>query len=203
MTAAVERRTPFIIFTASGGARMQEGIFSLMQMPRTTVAVQRLRDARLPYIVVLDQSDDRRRHGLLCHARRYPHRRTRRGHRFRRRAGDRADDPRTPAGRLSARRISRSAWHDRHGGTAADMRATLARLCALSDADPARSSTPPPEGRDARRIMDSLDALLSRLLHAASQADRTVARPDRAAACRARVAAEASAADHSCRRNQW
>ncbi|HUB65527.1 MAG TPA: acetyl-CoA carboxylase, carboxyltransferase subunit beta [Methylocella sp.] len=53
MTTAVERHTPFIIFTASGGARMQEGIFSLMQMPRTTIAVQRLRDAKLPYIVVL------------------------------------------------------------------------------------------------------------------------------------------------------
>jgi acetyl-CoA carboxylase carboxyl transferase subunit beta len=53
MTVAVERHAPFIIFTASGGARMQEGIFSLMQMPRTTIAVQRLRDAKLPYIVVL------------------------------------------------------------------------------------------------------------------------------------------------------
>jgi acetyl-CoA carboxylase carboxyl transferase subunit beta len=53
MTTAVERRAPFIIFTASGGARMQEGIFSLMQMPRTTIAVQRLRNAKLPYIVVL------------------------------------------------------------------------------------------------------------------------------------------------------
>ena len=53
MTEAVERRAPFIMFTASGGARMQEGMFSLMQMPRTTVAVQRLRAARLPYIVVL------------------------------------------------------------------------------------------------------------------------------------------------------
>ncbi|RBP08643.1 acetyl-CoA carboxylase carboxyl transferase subunit beta [Roseiarcus fermentans] len=52
MTAAIERRTPFIIFTASGGARMQEGMFALMQMPRTTVAVRRLRAARLPYIVV-------------------------------------------------------------------------------------------------------------------------------------------------------
>lgn len=50
---AVERRTPFIIFTASGGARMQEGMFSLMQMPRTTVALQMLRAAGLPYIVVL------------------------------------------------------------------------------------------------------------------------------------------------------
>jgi acetyl-CoA carboxylase carboxyl transferase subunit beta len=53
MQTAVERHTPFIIFTASGGARMQEGIFALMQMPRTTIAVQRLRAARLPYIVVL------------------------------------------------------------------------------------------------------------------------------------------------------
>ncbi len=52
MTAAIERRTPFVIFTASGGARMQEGMFALMQMPRTTVAVRRLRAARLPYIVV-------------------------------------------------------------------------------------------------------------------------------------------------------
>ncbi|MBI3275690.1 MAG: acetyl-CoA carboxylase carboxyltransferase subunit beta, partial [Methylocystis sp.] len=53
MAHAVEQRTPFIIFTASGGARMQEGMFSLMQMPRTTIAVQRLRAARMPYIVVL------------------------------------------------------------------------------------------------------------------------------------------------------
>jgi len=50
---ALSKRTPFIMFTASGGARMQEGMFSLMQMPRTTIAVQRLRDAKLPYIVVL------------------------------------------------------------------------------------------------------------------------------------------------------
>jgi acetyl-CoA carboxylase carboxyl transferase subunit beta len=53
MERAVKRQTPFIIFTASGGARMQEGMFSLMQMPRTTIAVQRLRAAKLPYIVVL------------------------------------------------------------------------------------------------------------------------------------------------------
>jgi acetyl-CoA carboxylase carboxyl transferase subunit beta len=53
MTHALEKRTPFVIFTASGGARMQEGMFSLMQMPRTTIAVRRLRAARLPYIVVL------------------------------------------------------------------------------------------------------------------------------------------------------
>ena len=53
MLEAVKRETPYILFAASGGARMQEGILSLMQMPRTTVAVQKLRDAKLPYIVVL------------------------------------------------------------------------------------------------------------------------------------------------------
>jgi acetyl-CoA carboxylase carboxyl transferase subunit beta len=53
MMKAVELEAPFIMFAASGGARMQEGMLSLMQMPRTTVAVQRLREARLPYIVVL------------------------------------------------------------------------------------------------------------------------------------------------------
>jgi acetyl-CoA carboxylase carboxyl transferase subunit beta len=50
---AVSKGTPFIMFAASGGARMQEGILSLMQLPRTTIAIQRLRDARKPYIVVL------------------------------------------------------------------------------------------------------------------------------------------------------
>jgi acetyl-CoA carboxylase carboxyl transferase subunit beta len=50
---AVEKQCPFIIFAASGGARMQEGILSLMQMPRTTVAVQMLREVKKPYIVVL------------------------------------------------------------------------------------------------------------------------------------------------------
>ena len=50
---ALEKKSPFIVFAASGGARMQEGILSLMQMPRTTVGVQLLREAKLPYIVVL------------------------------------------------------------------------------------------------------------------------------------------------------
>ncbi len=51
--AALERSAPLVVFAASGGARMQEGILSLMQMPRTTVAVQMLKEAGLPYIVVL------------------------------------------------------------------------------------------------------------------------------------------------------
>jgi acetyl-CoA carboxylase carboxyl transferase subunit beta len=53
LETAVEKQTPFIMFAASGGARMQEGILSLMQLPRTTAAVQMLREARKPYIVVL------------------------------------------------------------------------------------------------------------------------------------------------------
>jgi len=53
LETATEKRAPCIMFVASGGARMQEGILSLMQLPRTTVAVQDLREARQPYIVVL------------------------------------------------------------------------------------------------------------------------------------------------------
>jgi acetyl-CoA carboxylase carboxyl transferase subunit beta len=50
---AVKLKRPLVLFSAAGGARMQEGILSLMQMPRTTVAVEMLKEARLPYIVVL------------------------------------------------------------------------------------------------------------------------------------------------------
>jgi acetyl-CoA carboxylase carboxyl transferase subunit beta len=51
--AAISDNVPYILFTAAGGARMQEGILSLMQMPRTTVALAELKEAGLPYIVVL------------------------------------------------------------------------------------------------------------------------------------------------------
>jgi acetyl-CoA carboxylase carboxyl transferase subunit beta len=51
--AALEDRVPYVVFTAAGGARMQEGILSLMQMPRTTVAIAELREASIPYLVVL------------------------------------------------------------------------------------------------------------------------------------------------------
>jgi acetyl-CoA carboxylase carboxyl transferase subunit beta len=53
MRKALAAKCPCVIFVASGGARMQEGILSLMQLPRTTIAVQELREAGLPYIVVL------------------------------------------------------------------------------------------------------------------------------------------------------
>ncbi|MFS2011650.1 acetyl-CoA carboxylase, carboxyltransferase subunit beta [Azospirillum sp. CT11-132] len=50
---AVAKNAPLIVVPASGGARMQEGILSLMQMPRTTIAVEMVKEAGLPYIVVL------------------------------------------------------------------------------------------------------------------------------------------------------
>ncbi|MCO5072402.1 MAG: acetyl-CoA carboxylase, carboxyltransferase subunit beta [Rhizobiaceae bacterium] len=50
---ALKKKRPLVLFAASGGARMQEGILSLMQLPRTTVGVDRLKEAGLPYIVVL------------------------------------------------------------------------------------------------------------------------------------------------------
>ncbi len=50
---ALRRKCPYIVVTAAGGARMQEGILSLMQMPRATVMTRRLKEAGLPYIVVL------------------------------------------------------------------------------------------------------------------------------------------------------
>lgn len=51
--AAIANKCPYVLFTAAGGARMQEGILSLMQMPKATVALAELREAGLPYIVVL------------------------------------------------------------------------------------------------------------------------------------------------------
>ena len=50
---AVQLKAPLVLFSAAGGARMQEGILSLMQMPRTTVAVEMVKEAGLPYVVVL------------------------------------------------------------------------------------------------------------------------------------------------------
>ncbi len=53
LMAARERELPFVLFAASGGARMQEGVLALMQLPRTTVAVDAFREVKKPYIVVL------------------------------------------------------------------------------------------------------------------------------------------------------
>ena len=109
---AVEKKSPFIVFAASGGARMQEGILSLMQMPRTTVARADAARSKTALYRRADQPDHRRRHRVLCDARRRADRRARRADRLCRRARDRADHPREIAGRFPARRISAriTAW---------------------------------------------------------------------------------------------
>jgi acetyl-CoA carboxylase carboxyl transferase subunit beta len=53
VNAAIEVRTPYVCFSASGGARMQEALFSLMQMAKTSAALEKLKEARLPFISVL------------------------------------------------------------------------------------------------------------------------------------------------------
>ena len=113
---AVEKKSPFIVFAASGGARMQEGILSLMQI---AAHHGRRADAARGETALhrgADQSDHRRRHRLLCHAGRRADRRARRADRLCRRARDRTDHPREIAGRFSARRISQGPRHGRHGG---------------------------------------------------------------------------------------
>ncbi len=133
LETAVQKATPFIMFAASGGARMQEGILSLMQLPRTTAAVQMLREATQALHRRFDQSHHRRRHRLLCDARRRANRRARRADRICRPARDRADHPREIAGRVPARRISFRARHGGHGGAPAQI------------------------ARDARRIVPAVD----------------------------------------------
>ena len=70
--AAIKARCPYILFTAAGGARMQEGILSLMQMPRATVALAQLREAGPALHRRADRPDHRRRDRKLRHARRRP-----------------------------------------------------------------------------------------------------------------------------------
>ena len=144
MLRAVEKHTPFILFAASGGARMQEGILSLMQMPRTTIAVQRLREARLPYIVVLTDPDHRRRHRLLRHAGRRAHRRARRAHLLRRPARHPADHPRAAARGLPEGRVPAGARHGRHGRAPPP-----AARDAGAAVPPAHRATPPARARAA------------------------------------------------------
>ncbi len=85
---ALAERCPLVIFPASGGARMQEGILSLMQLPRTTVAIDMLKEAGLPLHRGAHQPDHRWRDGLLMRCWRCPYCRARRGNRFCRQARD-------------------------------------------------------------------------------------------------------------------
>ena len=100
---AMAHRLPVVGYTVSGGARMQEGILSLMQMAKTSAAVRRHSDAGLFYLVVLTESDNRWRDCQLRHGGRYPPGRARRDHRLCRAQGHRTDHT-TKNCRLASRR---------------------------------------------------------------------------------------------------
>ena len=113
--AAIADRCPYIIVTAAGGARMQEGILSLMQMPKTTVAIAELKEAGLPYIVVLT---DPTTGGVTASYAMLGDVQIAEPGALIGFAGQRVieiDDPREAARRLPARRISARARHGRHG----------------------------------------------------------------------------------------
>ncbi len=71
---AIESKAPIIIVSASGGARMMEGVISLMQLAKISAALARLDEARVPYISVLTDPDHRRRDRFVRHAGRSEHR---------------------------------------------------------------------------------------------------------------------------------
>ncbi len=66
--AAIEHKCPFVCFSASGGARMQEGLFSLMQMAKTSAMLGRLRRSQIALHFGVDASDDGRGVGFIRHA---------------------------------------------------------------------------------------------------------------------------------------
>jgi acetyl-CoA carboxylase carboxyl transferase subunit beta len=111
--AAIKRQVPLIVFTAAGGARMQEGALSLMQMARTTLAINEMKDVGLPYVVVLTDPTTGGRHRLLRHAGRRPPGRAGRPDRLRRPPRDRTDHPRNPAAGLPALGIPSGKRHGR------------------------------------------------------------------------------------------
>jgi acetyl-CoA carboxylase carboxyl transferase subunit beta len=109
---ACEQKTPFISFTATGGARMQEGLLSLMQMAKTNAALTRLAKARLPYISVL--TDHGRRVGELRLPRRRGDRRAEGADRLRRPARDREHGAREAARGLPALGVPARQGRARH-----------------------------------------------------------------------------------------
>ena len=115
---AVLQEAALVVVPASGGARMQEGILSLMQMPRTTLAVEMVKEAGLPLHRAADRPDHRRRLGLVRDAGRHHPGRARRRRRLCRHARYRGDDPREIARGFPARGIPAGARHDRHGRAA-------------------------------------------------------------------------------------
>ena len=116
---ALEDSMPLISVASSGGARMQENVLALMQMAKTTCAVDALNEAGIPFISVLSHPTHRRRDGLVRGARRRDHRRAGRAHVVRGPAGRAADDARAAARRLRPRRVELPLRPDRHDRPAA------------------------------------------------------------------------------------
>ena len=154
VSTAIERATPFLIFTTSGGARMQEGMFALAQMVRTTVAVRRLRAAKLPFIVILTNPTTggvTASYAMLGDV-----------HiaepgaviGFAGRAGHRADDSRAPAGGLPASRIPARPRNGRYGRAAA---AAAGDACASLPAAHARARGESRRLSDGRVLSDSIE----------------------------------------------
>ena len=110
---AVSRSAPLIVIAAAGGARMQEGILSLMQMPRSTIAVDDVREAGLPLHLDFDGPDHWRRHRVLRHAWGYFNCGTRRIDRLRRAARHREHDSRKSARGISEGGVSARTRHAR------------------------------------------------------------------------------------------
>ena len=183
---AVLQEAPLIVFTASGGARMQEGTISLMQMPRTTIAARLVKEAGLPYIVVLTDPTTGgvtasfamlgdiqiAEPGALIG--------------FAGAAGDRGDDPREAAGRLPARRIPAtstawSTWSCKRGEMRDDPGAAD-RPAARRTAPRRTQRAPPRDGTDPRPATSSGDRRAA--ARAASAADR----PQPRAGCSALLA---------------
>ena len=104
-TSPSRRRLPLVSISASGGARMQEGVLALMQMAKTVAAVDELHEARPPVRLRARASDHRRRGGELRRARRRRDRRARRAALVLGPARREADDPRDAARRLRPRRV--------------------------------------------------------------------------------------------------
>ena len=112
--AAVGEGIPLVAFACSGGARMQEGLFALFQMAKTSAALARLQERRLPYVSVLTDPTTGGVSASLGMLGDRQHRGARRPHLLHRSAGHRADDRGDAPRRIPAQRISAEAWGDRH-----------------------------------------------------------------------------------------
>ena len=111
---AAEKGLPFVSFTASGGARMQEGMVSLFQMAKTTAALSLLSRRRLPHINVLTDPTTGGGGGEFRAHRRHRHRRAAGVGGIRRTARHQRDGARRVARRISAQRVFARARRDRH-----------------------------------------------------------------------------------------